>query len=484
MATEKRDDATVDDESWADEEFGEADFGDARLNRRAISIVKSFAAAPKESIPTASDGHAETLAVYRFLDNEKVTLAKVLKPHANETCRRIRGHSAVLIAQDTTELDYTGCRRRNRDAGPLDRKRQRGFLLHPSLAFTREGVCLGTLHAKIWARDDENFGQSRKTLKKRPIEAKESYRWLEGWNVVAATARACPETLVVNVSDRESDIYAFLRKASGDSTPNARFVVRERRDRSLPERDDADGRTYRKVSSAFPQASKLGEISIHVGRTRTRKARSALLEIRSTRLTLKSPQRRRRDPDEEVAIGVVWATERDAPEGESPIEWVLLTNLPCEMFAEATQVVEDYAGRWGIEVFFRVLKSGCEVEELQLETLDRLAPCLGLYMIVAWRILHLMMLGRRSPKVACDALLTAAEWQAAWTIRKRTPPPSEPPSLGEMLLIVASFGGWLGRKSDGPPGPKAIWIGLRRVTDFALAWNSFGPAAANASPYD
>jgi hypothetical protein len=168
-----------DDASWADVEFRDADLGDARLDRRIVRIAKSLAAAPRDSIPTASDGLAEALAIYRFFDNEKVTLKKVLKPHVEQTHRRMRKHPVVLVAQDTTELDYTGCRDRNRDAGPLSRLRQRGFYLHPSIAFTPEGVCLGTLHAKIWARDLGTFGTSRETVKSKPIEEKESYRWLE-----------------------------------------------------------------------------------------------------------------------------------------------------------------------------------------------------------------------------------------------------------------------------------------------------------------
>ena len=102
-----------DDASWADVEFQGADLGDARLNRRIVRIAKSLAAAPRDSIPTASDGLAEALAIYRFFDNEKVTLEKVLEPHVGQTNRRIRKHSVVLVAQDTTELDYTGCRNRN-----------------------------------------------------------------------------------------------------------------------------------------------------------------------------------------------------------------------------------------------------------------------------------------------------------------------------------------------------------------------------------
>lgn len=474
-----------DDASWADVEFASADLGDARLDRRVVKIAKSLAAAPKESIPTACDGLAETLAVYRFFDNDKVTFEKTLKPHVDQTLRRIRKHPVVLVAQDTTELDYTGCRERNRDAGPLSKEHQRGFYLHPSIAFTPEGVCLGTLHAKIWARDIESFGTSRATAKKKPIEEKESYRWIEGWDVVAKTARACPETQVINVSDRESDIHALFLKASKTTLPNARFVIRERHDRSLPQRvADPKSRAYQKVSSAFPEAPVLGTITIQVPRSKGCEARLATVEIRSASVVLKNPERRRDDAETEVTVNVVWATERDAPETVTPIQWILFTDLPCKTFDEAVKVVEYYAGRWGIEVYFRVLKSGCEVEELQLETQDRLEPCLALYMVVAWRILHLVMLGRQCPNLPCDVLLTASEWQSAWTIRKQSPPPETPPPLDEMIAMIASFGCYLGRKSDGPPGPKAIWTGLRRVMDFALAWNSFGPKTERDRPPD
>ncbi len=476
---------TDDDASWADVEFTDADLGDQRLNRRVVRIAKSFAAAPKDSIPTASDGLAETIAVYRFLDNDKVTLEKVLHPHVEQTQRRMRKHSVVLVAQDTTELDYTGCRNRNLDAGPLSKERQRGFYLHPSIAFTPEGVCLGTLHAKIWARDIETFGTSRATVKSKPIEEKESYRWIEGWDVITETARACPETQVINVSDRESDIHTLLLKATQDPTPNARFVIRQRHDRTLPHHvDDPGSQAYKKVSSVFPAATVLGTITIQTTRTKEAEARLATVEIRSASVTLKSPRLRRRDAATEVMVDVVWAIERDPPEDVAGIEWILFTDLPCTTLDEAVQVVEHYAGRWGIEVFFRVFKSGCEVEELQLETKDRLQPCLGLYMVVAWRILHLVMMGRQCPNVPCDVLLTASEWQSAWTIRKQTPPPDRAPPLGEMIAIIGSFGCHLGRKSDGPPGPKAIWIGLRRVMDFALAWNTFGPNTQRADPPD
>lgn len=249
--------------------------------------------------------------------------------------------------------------------------------------------------------------------------------------------------------------------------------------------DHQDGsRVYKKVSSMFPEASVLGTITIQTTRTKEAEARLATVELRSASVVLKSPRLRRRDTETEVTVGVVWAIERDPPTDVVGIEWILFTDLPCTTLDEAVQVVEYYACRWGIEVFFRVFKSGCEVEELQLETKDRLESCLGLYMVVAWRILHLVMMGRQCPNVPCDVLLTESEWQSAWTIRKQTRPPPTVPPLGEMIAIIGSFGCHLGRKSDGPPGPKSIWIGLRRVMDFALAWNTFGPTTKRGNPPD
>ena len=124
-----------------------------------------------------------------------------------------------------------------------------------------------------------------------------------------------------------------------------------------------------------------------------------------------------------------------------------------------------------------MLKSGCKVEELEFHTVENFAPCLMLFMVVSWRVLNLMMLGRECPDLPCEVILTRAEWRAAWQISKREPPPDEVPSLGEMVKIIASFGGHLGRKCDGRPGPKSLWVGLQRVTDFALAWTAFGPEA-------
>jgi hypothetical protein len=124
---------------------------------------------------------------------------------------------------------------------------------------------------------------------------------------------------------------------------------------------------------------------------------------------------------------------------------------------------------WGIEVYFKVLKSGCRVEQLQLETRERLEPALALYMIIAWRVLYLTMLGRDCPEMPCDAVFGDEEWKAVYLVTQCKAPPPEPPSLDTMVRMVATLGGFLNRKSDGFPGPKTLWIGLQRIPDFVLA---------------
>ena len=153
-------------------------------------------------------------------------------------------------------------------------------------------------------------------------------------------------------------------------------------------------------------------------------------------------------------------------------QWLLLTDQAVETFEQAIEVLQWYLCRWQIEIFFKVLKSGCKIEELQLERITRLDPALAFYMMVAWRVLYLTMLGRACPELPCDVVFGDEEWKAAYIVCKKQPPPEEPPTLDCMIRMVAGFGGFLNRKHDGFPGPKTIWIGIQRCRDFAVAIES------------
>jgi len=131
--------------------------------------------------------------------------------------------------------------------------------------------------------------------------------------------------------------------------------------------------------------------------------------------------------------------------------------LPIETAEQAAEKLAWYLCRWQIEIYFRILKSGCKVEEMQLQTLERLEPALAFYKIIAWRVLYLTMLGRECPELSCNLVFADEEWQAIYIVVKRQPPPADPPSLDTMVRMVAGFGGFL------LPGLAALAVRGRRA---------------------
>ena len=154
------------------------------------------------------------------------------------------------------------------------------------------------------------------------------------------------------------------------------------------------------------------------------------------------------------------------------IEWMLLTNLEVNTLEQAEGKLSWYLSRWQIEIFFRILKSGCKIEELQLEKIERLEPAVTLYMLIAWRVLYCTMIGRECPELPCDLIFGEDEWRAAYILAKSEPPPEQPPTINEMVRIVAGFGGFLNRKGDGFSGPQTLWIGMQRTKDFAMMYKA------------
>jgi len=466
-------------QAWIEAETAAADFGDERLNRRYELLLDRLSDKPTLSIPAACRGLAETTAAYRFFDSDKTDAAKVLAPHHEATVERIRAHEVVIVAQDTTELELV--RKQERVGGPLNDESRWGLYVHPLLAMTPERVPLGVVTAKIWSRDPVEFAKSqeekRRARKAKPIEEKESVRWLEGYQSACVLAAEAPATQIVAVSDSEGDIYECLQAGEGGA---AEYIVRGCQDRALLEEE------YPLLLQTLACKTALGKMKVRVSkreastgdetkkRKQPRAGRIARVTIRAAKVLLRAPGR----PGMKLAdiyVHAILVKEENPPAGEEPIEWLLLTSLPIETFAEVTTVLDYYCCRWEIEIYFRTLKSGCKIEDLQFEQQDRFEVCLAMYMIVAWRVLHVLMLGRECPKMRCDAVLTEAEWKSVYVIVTNEDAPAKPPLLRHMVRMIAELGGYLNRKHDGPPGPQTMWIGLQRMRDFAVAWSAFGP---------
>lgn len=469
---------------WVSEELRTAHLADQRLDRRFHEVLDQLASHPTASIPAACGGRAEMVAAYRFFDNDKVLFDTILEPHIQATRQRGAAQPVVLVVQDTTELDLTRPARPVAGAGPLDGGPRRGVFLHLLHAFTPDGTPLGTIHAVAWARDEDRRKASQQTRAQRaavPIEEKESHRWLAGWRAVIAQAHAGTSPHWIGVADSEADLYELLAEAQ--APPHAAdWIVRACQDRALqpcqngpaPHLWDAISSQPVLFSKTISVRGRTPKIGCETRRRRQpRSSRDATVDVRATVLTLRPPQRGGHELAP-VTVHAVLVRETAAPAGEEPVEWLLLTSLPVDTVQQVQQIVTYYCVRWMVEVFFRTLKSGCRVEERRFEHLDRLLPCLAIYLIVAWRTLYVCRLGRSCPKISCEAIFEPSEWKAVCRV-VRQKVPARAPRLGVMVRLVARLGGYVERPRGSPPGPQTIWLGLQRTHDFAHAWDLFGP---------
>ena len=452
---------------WVRREFAGAKLGDRRLEARLLALVGAFFAKPQANIPQACGAPAAAKAAYRFFDHDRVTMDALLKPHHQATIDRMRRESVVLVAQDTSSLNYT-MHPEMQGIGPISNRVNgpQGLIVHSALAFRPDGLPLGLLDIECWARDPNEFGK-KKQRHSKPIEAKESFKWIRALSPIGAAAGQCPSSRVVTLADRESDIFEYLLEAR---TRGLDVVVRAKDNRALDQ----------EVQRLWPHMHlrpKAGTIELQVPRHGRQPARTATMSVHFGDVTLSPPQDKR-----QLAPIRMWAvfTREELPpkEVKEPLEWMLLTTVPVTGLVDALERVQWYARRWGIEVFHRILKSGCQIEDRQLGTADRLEACLAIDAVVAWRIHYLTWLGRATPDLPCTVAFEDDQWKAVIVFKTRKPPPDQPPSLRQMIRSIAQLGGFLARKADGEPGTQTLWRGLQRMDDITAAFRSFRTAYA------
>lgn len=407
-------------------------------------MMERFTANPTASIPDACDSWSETCAAYRFLGNAEVKWEAILVPHWARTEERMRAQPVVLCIQDSTELDFNG--QEIDGLGPLNYEARRGMYVHPTLAVTTDREPLGVLDAWMWAREKRGADGVRPGL----IESK---RWVEGYQRVAEMAEGMLDTRLVYVADREADMVEMMRCARDLGTP-ADWLVRAKHNRCLPDEDGA------KLWEATTSGAPLGEITFVIGSRENQKGRAVRQQLWAREVEIKDGEKGR------ITVTCLVAREVGAPAGVKPIEWRLLTNRTVTTQEQAVELIDWYRARWEIEIYFHVLKNGCEIEALQLSSIERLERALALFMVVAWRIMYLMRKGRTCPDLAASLFFDPDEIRGAHLLTKRKMP-ATPPTLNEVVRMIAQVGGFLGRKSDGEPGAKTIWRGLDQV--FAAA---------------
>lgn len=437
--------------SWAEEELQGIDLGDERLNKRSVKLLETLGEKPTASIPHACNGWGETQAAYRFFAQEDIGWEDILSPHFECTHERMEAHPVVLCIQDTTELDFKG--QDIEGLGTLSYAAQRGMYLHPTYAVTPERLPLGVLDAWMWVRDGK--GKLSRSL---PTGAKESCRWVDGYARLAEQADKLPRTRLVYVADREGDFIDLMAKAQAMGTP-VDWLIRAAQNRKVPGEQD-------KLWDGFDPEQVLGEISFTLQTRKKQPAREVRQRISARRCAIHAGQ------GETIDVTAVEALEVEVPDGVAPITWRLLTNRTADTLEAAIELINWYRCRWEVEMFFDILKNGCKVEALQLSTIERLELALALFMVIAWRIQMLMRLGRTCPDMDCETVFATEEWRAAYIVARK-PIPKDPPPLNAVIRLIAGFGGFLGRKGDGEPGSKTLWIGLQRVMDFAAGIRAY-----------
>jgi hypothetical protein len=438
----------LDPECWAHKTFGQVNLGDIRRTSRTVKAAARLAENPAASLPAQMQTWKDVIAVYRLLDEPDVTFEALMQPHWQQTREQIETSPVVLLVQDGTELDLSSHQKMT-GLGPIGKGTTSGLLLQTVLAVrpvSRE--VLGCAMQEVFVRQPIPAGETRS--KRRQRAERETDVWMR---LVSRLSRFPAETLVVHVGDRGADFFGFFEACQSTQT---HFLVRIARTRRLAPEEADQQYLMEHIRAWQPSDSRPFQVPASHGRT----ARMTTVQLAFGPVTILPPRLEKRYGPNPLPLWAIRVWEEQSPEGEEPLEWLLLTSVPTETLEQAWQRVGWYECRWVVEDYHQCLKTGCRIEERLMHTAERLIRLLGLLSPVAVRLLQLRDLARSEPEqLACERieadLLTVVAAQAKL----------DPSSMTVEVFWkeVARLGGYLTRRRDGPPGWKTLWTGWLRV---------------------
>lgn len=457
------------DAGWVEREAAACEFADVRLGRRFRELLQQIGDAVGESIPMACQDWANTKAAYRFFSNKRVDEGDILAGHFQATADRFAASEGpILVLHDTTEFTFqrdstdaigiTYAVNSGRDkVGRIRAHTVCGILMHSSLVVTSDGLPLGLTAVKFWNRKKfkGTAALKRKVNPTRiPIEKKESVRWLE--NLKQSTENLGEPGRCIHIGDRESDIYELFCTGHEVGT---HFLVRTCVDRLAGDGDHT-------VSADMANAKIRGRHRFEV-RDASGNPQAVELEIKYERIQLLPPiGKQKQYPSLELTV--LHAQEKAKPKNRKRIDWKLITDLPVQTLKGAIEKLRWYALRWKIEVFHKILKSGCKAEDRRLRTAERLVNLIAIFCIVSWRIFWMTMLNRLDPKAPPNLALTTTEMRLLDHLLPDKSEPSDRCSISRYVIKVARLGGYLARANDSAPGNIVMWRGLSRLSDIEL----------------
>lgn len=462
---------------WATAELSFSDLGDRRLDKRLALILSAFVAKPLASISAAFQKPSAIKAAYRFFQNKLVTQESLLSSHALHTAARCDTEKVVLCIQDTTSANFSS-HKATSGLGHIGSAKARdpamGLFIHTALATTTSGTPLGLLAQHSWSRQtvSQDGRNGRKVrLRRTPLKDKESFRWIEAMRI--ARSKLVAETKIINVCDRECDIYEFM---TASLELDSSFVIRAKSNRKALA-NEGDEEIFL-LSESFRSAQPIGKTTVTVHGNGERESRQAEVSIFVRRLTLQPPERpvteHRQEP---LELTVLHAVEMTTPDSGDRISWLLLSDLEVPDLDAALKIVAWYTCRWRIEEFHKVLKSGCQIEAARLGDADRLIKVIALKSIAAARICQLTYLHREQPKASADIALSELEWKCAYITLEGSPKrlPTRPPSLSQAIVWIARLGGFTEGKGR-LPGIVTIWRGWQTLNESLATWKALSQA--------
>jgi hypothetical protein len=435
--------------------FPNLDLGDKRRNERFVTIINNVINQPGSSIPKQNEGWYDTKATYEFFKNEEVSLEELQKAISNYGSDLVGDVNQILIAHDICEISYDGLK--SEGLGYVSGGVNQGIALYNSIAISDTGIPISLLYQQSYLRPWEQLGKS-KERKTRPFEEKQSYYWYQG--IKAVNELLGQNIHKIHIADREADIYDlfFLRYE-----PNTDLLFRAVQNRNI----EGQNKIWDKVKEQQAQ----GKLELEIPDATGKKKKGIEVELRYRNVEILKPytSKNKYESVEMTAIELTQVSPKQDWQ-EQTLQWKLLTTMEINTVQQGMECVKLYCYRWLIERFHYVLKSGTKIEELQLHQASSLQKAIHVYSIAAMKIMQLVYQSRETPNVSCEVVLTKELWSVLYIlIHKTANLPQTPPTLGEAVKWIGRLGGHLGRKSDGPPGLKTVWLGYQRICDAASA---------------
>lgn len=428
-------------------DFTEISFGDRRLNKRLLKFITESRKQVGQSILGTEQTRGNAKGFYRLLSNEKLQMSELLYTAKHAAISRMTG--TVLLVQDTSDINLNG-HKKTEGLGYCS-EHIRGVKLHSCIALNPEGIPFGLIGQSYETRAESKSKLNRSEKANRPIEEKESFRWLE---MLKESTEGIPDGInAITVCDREGDFYELYAKCLELSKD---YIIRVIHDRNSVDNE--------KTADKIRKSRSCGTVTVNIPRN-SRKgvpARQTTMEIAYCSVSVKKPLSIKEESvPQNLTMNLVRITELTPPAGQEPIEWILATSLSLRSAEEAMTIVDYYIQRWKIERFHFVLKSGCNAEKIQQRTYEKIKPLLLIYSVISLFIMAITFLGRVAPDMPCDLLFEEDEWKTLYRIANKTKiPPDRPYSMADAVMYLGQLGSYKRAPSDGAPGLKAIWKGL------------------------